>query len=146
MDDVGDRIVEAGLARLATLTAERDRLDGEILTLQGEIQGACEHPEKEIVEGEYRKSYGGGAEPPFRVCRCCGYSELGWNCGYFRLAPDNTSLSPSPIPVIAREEAWKFIRGGLMSQSEKDKLFRAKWNKELARRVSEERAEAFEPG
>jgi hypothetical protein len=39
---------------------------------------------------------------------------------------------------MARDEAWKFIRGGLMSQEEKDRLFRARWDREAAARAAEE--------
>jgi len=132
-DDVGNRIIQAGLGRLASLKAERDRLDLEMKALLPEIQSACGHPEKEVVEGEYHPCTLGGCEPPFRVCRRCGYSEPGWNCGYFRLHPD----SPN-IPHMARDEAGKFIRGGLMSQEEKGRLFSARWAKEAAARSAEE--------
>jgi hypothetical protein len=133
MDDVGDRIVQAGLDRLASLKAERDRLDQEMRMLLPEIQAACGHPEKEVVEGEYHQHRIGGADPPFRVCRRCGYSEPGWNCGYFKLHPDSPNISH-----MARDEAWKFIRGGLMSQEEKDRLFQARWDREAAARAAEE--------
>ena len=133
MDDVGDRIVQAGLDRLASLKAERDRLDQEMRMLLPEIQAACGHPEKEVVEGEYHPYTLGGAEPPFRVCRRCGYSEQGWDCGYFRLYPNNHS-----IPRLGRDEARKFVRGGLMSREAKEKLFRARWDREAAARAAEE--------
>ena len=134
MDDVSDRIVQAGLDRLAFLKDENERIDEEMFLLLKEIQASCGHPEREIVEGEYRASRWEKdcADPPFRVCRRCGYSEPGWGCGYFRLYPNNYS-----IPHMDRDAAWKFIRGGLMSQSEKDKLFRARWDKEAAARVEE---------
>ena len=135
MDDVSDRIVQAGLDRLAFLKDENERIDEEMSLLLKEIQASCGHPEREIVEGEYRASRWEKdcADPPFRVCRRCGYSEPGWGCGYFRLYPNNYN-----IPHMARDAAWKFIRGGLMSQSEKDKLFRARWDKETAARRDEE--------
>lgn len=134
MDDVSDRIVQAGLARMAALKDERDRIEEELDLLLREIQAACGHPEREIVEGEYHASrYEEGAEPPFRVCRRCGYSEPGWGCGYLRLYSNNYN-----IPHMSRNEAWKFIRGGLMSQEQKDRLFRARWVKETAARVEEE--------
>jgi hypothetical protein len=134
MDDVSDRIVQAGLDRLAALKAEKERIEEELSLLLKEIQSACGHPEKEIVEGEYRASrWEEEGAPPFRVCRRCGYSEPGWNCGYFRLYPDNHS-----IPHMARDAAWKFIRGGLMSQAEKDRLFRARWDREAAARRVED--------
>jgi hypothetical protein len=133
MDDVSDRIIQAGLDRLAALKHEGERIEEEMSLLLKEIQSSCGHPEKEVVEGEYRASKWEGAEPPFRVCRRCGYSELGWNCGYFRLYPDNNS-----IPHMARDAAWKFIRGGLMSQVEKDRLFRARWDRMAASRAAEE--------
>ena len=109
MDDVSDRIVQAGLDRLVALKVQRDAIDAELRLLLPEIQAACGHPEKEIVEGEYQSySFGfHGAEPPFRVCRRCGYSEQGWDCGYFRLYPNNYS-----IPRLSRDEARKFVRGG----------------------------------
>jgi hypothetical protein len=135
MDDVSDRIVQAGLDRLAALKVQRDAIDAELRLLLPEIQAACGHPEKEIVEGEHQSySFGfHGVEPPFRVCRRCGYSEQGWDCGYFRLYPNNSS-----IPRLGRDEARKFVRGGLMSPEEKDRLFRARWDKEAAARVVEE--------
>ena len=135
MDDVSDRIVQAGLDRLAALKAERERIEEELSLLLKEIQSACGHPEREIVEGEYRASRWeeAGAEPPFRVCRRCGYSEPGWGCGYFSLYPNNYH-----IPHMDRSEAWKFIRGGLMSQAEKDRLFRARWDRETARSLEDE--------
>jgi hypothetical protein len=134
MDDVSDRIVQAGLDRLAALKDERERIEEEMFLLLKEIQSSCGHPEKEVVEGEYRASQWeeASAEPPFRVCRRCGYSEPGWGCGYFRLYPNNYS-----IPHMARDAAWKFIRGGLMSQAEKDRLFRARWDWETISRRSE---------
>ena len=136
MDDVSDRIVQAGLGRLAALKDERERIEEELCLLLTEIQASCGHPEREIVEGEYRASRWDeeSAEPPFRVCRRCGYSEPGWNCGYFRLYPNNYN-----IPHMDRDAAWKFIRGGLMSQAEKDRLFRARWDREAAMRAEEEK-------
>ena len=135
MDDVSDRIVQAGLDRLAVLKVEKERIAEELSLLLKEIQSSCSHPGREIVEGEYRASRWeeASAEPPFRVCRRCGYSEPGWGCGYFRLYPNNHS-----IPHMGRDAAWKFIRGGLMSQAEKDRLFRARWDKEAAARADEE--------
>jgi len=134
MDDVSDRIVQAGIDKLASLKDEKERIEEEMFLLLKEIQASCGHPEKEIIEGEYRASGFDEmpADPPFRVCRRCGYSEPGWNCGYFRLYPNNYN-----IPHMNRNEAWKFIRGGLMSQTEKDKLFRARWDKEAAAREEE---------
>jgi hypothetical protein len=134
MDDVSDRIVRAGLDRMAVLKDQRDAIGEELEILLAEIQAACGHPEAEIVEGEYRASQWeeGSAEPPFRVCRRCGYSEPGWGCGYLRLYPNNPH-----IPHMDRDEAWKFIRGGLMSQEQKDRLFRARWDKEAAARAGE---------
>ena len=143
MDDVSDRIVQAGLDRMAVLKDDRDRIEEELDLLLREIQAACGHPEKEVVEGEYRASQWeeASAEPPFRVCRRCGYSEPGWGCGYFRLYPHNYN-----IPHMSRNEAWKFIRGGLMPQEQKDRLFRARWDREAAARVEEETAKLPDGG
>ena len=130
MDDVGDRIIQAGLARLASLKDEGERIEKEMVLLVREIQLSCSHPENEIVEGEhYVDRWFDFADPPFRVCRRCGYSEPGWGNGYFSLAPDNYH-----VPRMNRNEAWKFIRGGLMSQEEKERLFRARWDREGAAR------------
>ena len=135
MDDVSDRIVQAGLDRMATLRDERDRIEEELHLLLREIQATCSHPDSEIVEGGYRASRWEevAADPPFRVCRRCGYSEPGWGCGYLRLHPNNYH-----IPRMDREEAWKFIRGGLMPQEQKIRLFQARWDREAAARAGED--------
>ena len=143
MDDLRDRIVQAGLDRMAVLKDQRDAIDEELEILLAEIQAACGHPEAEIVEGGYRASRWEEvcADPPFRVCRRCGYSEPGWGCGYFKLYPNNYH-----IPHMDRNEAWKFIRGGLMTQEQKDRLFRARWDREAAARVEEETAKLPDGG
>jgi hypothetical protein len=144
MDDLGDRIIQAGLAKLASLKDEGERIERDMVLLVKEIQSSCSHPENEIVEGEHyvdRPSidimlaldrWSDFADPPFRVCRRCGYSEPGWGSGYFSLAPDNYHVSR-----MTRDEAWKFIRGGLMSREEKERLFRARWDREGAARAEE---------
>ena len=134
MDDLSDRIIRAGLDRMAVLKDQRDAIDEELEILLPEIQAACGHPEAEIVEGEYRASRWeeSSAEPPFRVCRRCGYSEPGWGCGYFNLYPHNYHILRRD-----RTEAWTFIRGGLMTQEQKDRLFRARWDREAEARAGE---------
>ena len=133
MDSVSDKIIEAGLARLEFLKIEQQRIDKEIDILIRDLQASCSHPEELIVEGEYHvPDWSNRADPPFRVCRRCGYSEPGWNCGFFRLAPNNHN-----IPHMSRDEALKFIRGGLMTQEEKMRLFHARWDRETEARQRE---------
>ena len=130
MDPLSEKIVRAGLERLAVLQVEETRISEEIKMLIQSIKESCNHPTEMIVEGDYYPSNTFSyAQPPFRVCRLCGYSEPDWNCGYFRLDPDNCN-----VPQMSRDEAWKFIRGGLMSQEEKNKLFLERWKKEEEKR------------
>jgi hypothetical protein len=126
-------IVKAGLKRLAALQKEIREKNAEASQLLKDIQGSCPHPERDIVEGKYRDySWSDTCDPPFRVCRVCGYNEPGWGCGYYLLAPENYH-----IPTMERDEAMKFVRGGMMTGDEKNALLRAKWDKEMKLRRKE---------
>lgn len=119
MDPISDKIVRAGLTRLESLKAEEIRISNEIKVLIQSIQESCCHPEEMLVEGKHESlTWCSYAKPPFRVCRLCGCSEPDWGCGYFQLAPNNYNISQ-----MSRDEAQKFIKGGLMKQEQKMSYF-----------------------
>jgi hypothetical protein len=68
-----------------------------------DAQQACTHPD--VVEGEHLKGFL-DTQPPFSVCRVCGYAEEGW--GYWKL--------PQFSPRVDRETARKLVRGRIWSQ------------------------------
>lgn len=85
-----------------------------------QLQEECPHPKEDIIEGDMHRgsTYGGcgvhvsTSQPPFRVCRRCGYAEEGWGCGYWKITKDYS------VPTLPREEAWKIVIGGILSQND----------------------------
>ncbi len=72
----------------------------------------CSHPSDGCVEGEYEPGTGWGyARPPFAVCTACGYAEVGWGCGYWRLGGRGKRLIP-------RVEARRLVRGTIKTQDQ----------------------------
>jgi len=81
------------------------------VTVKG--QSACKHPADQILEGPYQDGY--FTQPPFRVCKLCGYAEEGWHCGYWKLR-DSTEVGS-----VSREYAMKYVINGIIPQSELSK-------------------------
>lgn len=94
--------------------AELDVAREKLRKTRRQVQKYCDHPQKEIVEGEYRSdTWGHHHIPPFRVCKLCGYAEEGWHCGYWKLA----SRVYEGVPLLSWDEARKFVKGPIHSQS-----------------------------
>lgn len=90
--------------KLDKLKARQNKLDKDKEELITQTQNKCKHPANEIVEGDYRSyQYLDRTDPPFRVCRACGYAEEGWGCGYWKLG------KYSSVPRLSHDDAWKFI-------------------------------------
>lgn len=57
----------------------------------------CKHSKSKVVEvnpTEYK--FIENNEPPFRICKNCGYAEEGWGCGYWKLDYEN-------VPLVKRD-------------------------------------------
>lgn len=115
-DRLSDDIVKVGLDRLTEIHKSIAKLADEASTLLGEVQAACKHPTSEIIEGYNDSEFSESA--PFRVCKVCGYNEPGWNCGYLLLG-DYEGKVRRQIKSVSWDTAFKYVRGGLMTQEEK---------------------------
>lgn len=98
-------------ASLASLSREIAGIEARKQALIKKTQSECPHPKEDIREGRHT------ADPymrsPFRVCIRCGYAEQGWGAGYWRLTNDY-----SGIAEMSRDDAYKFVIGGVVSQED----------------------------
>lgn len=77
---------------------------------RAKVQLNCAHPE--VLEGEYRPSQYGHADPPFRVCSTCGFAEAGWGCGYTALGD-----TPRRTATHASRDTANATRRGLLHEN-----------------------------
>jgi hypothetical protein len=95
------------------LRSEAADLRQRLFDLQTDLLLACPH--EHTVEADYVPDpYGHHPDPPFRVCRVCGFSERGWGCGY--------QVLTRPAVPVSREDAYAirtttfpnstFVKGG----------------------------------
>lgn len=114
-EDLGNKILEAGLKKLEELKAEQHRIEVEICLLQHQTQEVCPHPIEQVIQGRYApETYFSYYKSPFRVCKKCGYAEDGGGF-YYRLPQDR---------VVEIEEAMSFVRGRVLSREALDKIQR----------------------
>lgn len=93
--------------------AEVEAARGKLKLARRTAQKGCEHPQEEIVEGEYvSDSWGHNHTPPFRVCKLCGYAEEGWHCGYWKLGAGVYS----GVKKLPRQKAREFVKGPIHAQ------------------------------
>lgn len=79
--------------------------DEERRNIISDVQDNCAHGD--VLEANYRPSGNGFfGEPPFRVCRDCGYAEEGWDCEYLKLG----SLKLQSVPIkVDRATAYQYV-------------------------------------
>lgn len=79
-----------------------------------EQQTNCDHPLEALVEGDFKAAgYITYAQPPFYVCRNCGYAEEQWGAGLWKLGKFGYDAR---VPSLPRNVAMKYIRGTMKSQ------------------------------
>ena len=111
--------------RILQAKARADNAQAHYEKVRQEEQDKCKH--SDIVGGKSKPGdtwtigCGGGsystAEPPFRVCRLCGYAEEGWS-GYYKLKEPFQLEAPE----LERAEAMKLVIGRIVSRSHQYKL------------------------
>lgn len=81
---------------------KRRKCEKKITDMRIKMQLSCKH--KDVAEVDYVPSKSWfRAEPPFRVCKRCGFAERGWHCGYQILKNSNSTLD--------RNKAYQFVEG-----------------------------------
>ena len=100
-DDLKERLFATALARRAEIKHQLGTLAIELQVLDRSIIEACLH--EDVVEGAYVPHEFGFSQPPFAVCRTCGYAEEGWGAGYWKLHPKEcVSRDAAMMHVVRR--------------------------------------------
>lgn len=97
-------IFEEEKKQISELRLEQEEIEKQIDKLISSIKKNCKHPVSHIVEIPYkpRGSHdwdGEVSDPPYRICKICGYKEEGWGCGYNKL-----KYPKAEITMINRHE------------------------------------------
>lgn len=125
-EDLGNKILEAGLKKLEELKVEQHRIEVEICALRYQVQDACPHKVENIVDGapvprayDYQEYM-----PPFRVCKKCGYAEFPDQYGRFsaKMSFKMSSRLVTGVLQIRREEALQFARGHIYNAEAVEKI------------------------
>jgi|WetSurMetagenome_2_1015567.scaffolds.fasta_scaffold249448_2 hypothetical protein len=110
MQTLTNKILDAGLMKLKELEAQKTEIEKSIDLLEQEIQDICQHPDDQIVEGEFIEGFGNHpCTAPFRVCMICGRAEYQWGM-------HGSLKRPRHVSTIAREKAHQYVRGKVLTQ------------------------------